>query len=51
MKKKIVVVSCAYRGMGLQLHSYLPSAQDGGGKLSVFINGKFIPWVRAPGTH
>jgi len=51
MKSKTTVLSCAYRGMELQLHSYLPSALDGGGKLSIFITGKFMPWVRNPGTH
>jgi len=47
MKRKTTVVSCAYRGMEVQLHAYLPSALNGGGKLSVVITGKFIPWVRA----
>lgn len=51
MKRKGTVVLCAYRDMEVQLHSYLPSALNGGGKLSVFITGKFIPWVRAHGTH
>jgi hypothetical protein len=40
----------AYWGVGIQLHAFLTSIQDGG-EWSASRPGRFTPRERAPGTH